>query len=128
MTETIETVVEQLEAEHARLADLLKQKQAEASAIKLEADRVKEALTALTTPPRTTPPAKPGASRADLLTIVHEALKSCGGTLSADEVKELVKRSLKRSGRSARGLHKTLPHVFADNSLRVEGEMVTLKG
>jgi hypothetical protein len=127
MTETIQTVVEQLQAEHARLAELLEQKQTEASDIKLEADRVQEALTALTAAPRTRPPTKPSASRADLLTIAHEALAARGGELPAKELKDAIKRSLKHSGRSARGLHKTIPHVFAHKSLKVEGETVSIK-
>lgn len=127
MSETIHAVVEQLTAEQEQLQQQLQEKELEAQGIKVELRRVQDALAALTSKSRSGSSAKPSATRAELLTMVHEALRSSGGALGAKPLKELIRKSLKSSGRSARGLHKVLPHVLAHESLKVEGETVTLR-
>lgn len=127
MSETIHAVVEQLTAEQEQLQQQLQEKELEAQGIKVELRRVQDALAALTSKSRSGSATKPSATRAELLAMVHEALRSSGGALGAKQVKEAVRKSLKRSGQSARGLHKVLPHVLAHDSLKVEGETVTLR-
>ena len=127
MSETIHAVVEQLTAEQEQLQQQLQEKELEAQGIKVELRRVQDALAALTSKSRSGCSAKPSATRAELLTMVHDALRSSGGALGAKPLKEMIRKSLKGSGRSARGLHKVLPHVLAHESLKVEGETVTLR-
>lgn len=127
MSDTIHTVVEQLAAEQEQLQRQLEEKELEARGIKTELQRVQEALAALTSKSRSSPTSKPSPTRSELLAMVHDALRSNGKTLSATQIKESVRRSLKRTGQSARGLHKVLPHVLAHDSLRIEGEIVTLR-
>lgn len=127
MSETIHAVVEQLTAEQEQLQQQLQEKELEAQGIKVELRRVQDALAALTSKSRSGSSTKPSATRAELLAMVHEALRSSGGALGAKQLKEAVRKSLKRSGQSARGLHKVLPHVLAHDSLKVEGETVTLR-
>ena len=76
MSETLHSVVQQLEAERDRLGQLLEEKQAEATSLKVEVDRVQDALAALTSTSRQASPSKPSATRTDLLAIVHEVLTS----------------------------------------------------
>ena len=127
MSDTIHAVVEQLSAEQEQLQRRLEEKELEAQGIKTELQRVQEAISALTSKARSGSTVKPSATRSELLTMVHDALRAHGGTLSAKDLKETLRKSLKRSGHSARGLHKVVPHVLAHESLRVEGEVVTLR-
>lgn len=127
MSETIHVVVEQLAAQQEQLQRRLEEKELEAQGIKTELQRIQDALTALTSKSRSSSTAKPSPTRSELLKMVHDALRSNGGTLAAKQIKEAVRKSLKRTGQSARGLHKVLPHVLAHESLQVEGEVVTLR-
>ena len=127
MSETIHAVVEQLAAEQEQLQRQLEENELEAQGIKTELQRVQDALSALTSKSRSGSAVKPSATRSELLAMVHDALRSSGGTLTAKQIKEAVRKNLKRSARSARGLHKVLPHVLAHESLKVEGESVTLR-
>ena len=127
MRETLHTVVEQLAGEQERLQQQLQEKELEAQGIKTELQRVQDALAALTSKSRPGSTMKPSATRSELLTMVQDALRSKGGTLTAEQLKEAVRHRLKRTGQSARGLHRAFPHVLAHESLKTEGEIVTLR-
>lgn len=128
MSETIHAVVDQLEAERSQLAQLFDEKQAEAQDVKAKLDRVQAALSALTTTKRATSPSMASATRSELLGFVREIVEHRGGKVDVPDLKEAIKRKLKKAQRSARGLHKTLPHVLAHESFRVDGETVSIRG
>jgi hypothetical protein len=128
MTTQVNAVVEQLRSAKDRLSDLIAQKRSELQAIETEAEQIKVALAALTGSAKSSK--APTAKRKELLAVVHAVLREQpegpSGGISGDALRAAVNARLKLSGKSERGLHRSLPHVLADPSLQVDNAGVVL--